>query len=134
MPKTRRTPQISTRLAGADFIAFELLCRLEGKTKTELARKAIQYYIANHEKELVDEKEGPIAQSLKSIEDRLAGILVKVGIEVCSMNHLMWTRSDPEIREELFAECRSAGVKQMKNKLNKDEEGLREKVRRESSD
>jgi len=134
MPKTRRTPQISTRLAGADFIAFELACRLEGKTKTEMARKAIQFYLANSEKAHVEEKEGPIAESLKSIEDRLAGLLAKVGTEVFSMSHLMWTRTDPDVRKELFAECWAAGVKRMKTKLNKDEEGLRDGMRRESRD
>ena len=129
MPKTRRTPQISTRLAGADFIQFELLCRLEGKTKTELARKAIQWYLANHEKLVNEERDAAVVQSLKSIEDRLAGIMVKVGIEVCSMNHLFWTRTDEDVRKQLFAECWSAGVKRMKNKLKPDEEALRGEMR-----
>lgn len=97
--------------------------------KTELARKAIKWYLANHEKEVHNERETEIAKSLKSIEDRLAGILVKVGMEVCSMNHLFWTRTDPEVRKELFQKCWEAGVKRMQRKLRDDEEQLRDKMR-----
>jgi len=36
MPKTRRTPKIETRLSPVGQMQFDQLCRLEGKTKTEI--------------------------------------------------------------------------------------------------
>lgn len=129
MPKTKRTPQISTRLAPSVYADFDRLCRLEGKTKTETARKAITWYVENHEKLLNEEKDTVIEQRLKKMEDRMAGLIVKLGFEMCSMNHLFWTRTDPEVRRELFAECYAAGVKRFNRKLTESEEGVKERAK-----
>ena len=124
MPKTKRTPQIVTRVAPSVFMEFDKLCRLEGKTKSELARKAITWYVENQELLLSNERDSALEQRLKKMENRIASLLVKVGIEVCSQGHLFWTRTEKEIRRELFKDCYAAGVRRMKNKLKDDEDQL----------
>lgn len=121
----RRTPTIATKLVASDHVKFEQLCRMEGKTKTEIARKAILEYMERQEKGIADERESKLEARLRKMEDRLAGILVKLGIGIFKMDHLFWLRSDKEIRRDLFKECYVAGVRRMREKLSKQEEELR---------
>jgi hypothetical protein len=51
----RRTPTIATKLSAIDFIKFEAFCRMEGKTKTEIAREAILLYMKVRESDTIDE-------------------------------------------------------------------------------
>jgi len=122
----RRTPRLETRLAPQDFIDFDQICRAEGKTRSEMVRKAIQFYVANHEKQRKEPEESLLDKRLKKMEDRIAGLLVKLGIGVYKLDHLFWIRTDKEIRRELFKECYVSGVRRMREKLNKDEEELRQ--------
>lgn len=124
MPR-KRTPTVATKLAPADYIKYEQVCRLEGKTKTEIARKAILDYMERREKAVSDERESKLEARLRKMEDRIAGLLVKLGIGIYKMDHLFWTRADKEIRRELFKECYVAGVRRMREKLSQDEEALR---------
>jgi len=124
--KVRRTPRVETRLAPQDFIDFDQICRIEGKTRSEMVRKAIQFYVSNHEKQKREPEESILDKRLKRMEDRIAGLLVKLGIGVYKLDHLFWLRSDKEIRRELFKDCYVAGVRRMREKLNKDEEELRQ--------
>lgn len=130
MPKTKRTPQVSTRLAPSVYADFDRLCRMEGKTKTEIARKAITWYVENHEQLLNEERDTVIEKRLRTMENRMAGLIVKLGFEMCSMNHLFWTRTDPEVRKELFSECYAAGVKRFNRKLTEDEEQVKERAKK----
>jgi hypothetical protein len=124
--KVRRTPRMETRLAPQDFIEFDQICRMEGKTRSEMVRKAIQFYVANHERLRKEPEESALDKRLKKMEDRIAGLLVKLGIGVYKLDHLFWIRSDSSVRKELFKECYVAGVRRMREKLNKDEEELRQ--------
>lgn len=124
----RRTPTIATKLVASDHIRFEQFCRMEGRTKTEIARKAILEYMERKEKGIADERESKLEARMRKMEDRLAGILVKLGIGIFKMDHLFWMRSDKEIRRELFKECYVAGVRRMRERLSKQEEDLREQA------
>jgi hypothetical protein len=77
MSTPKRTPAIQVRLAAADHMRLDLCCRLEGKNRNELARKALLFYLDKHDSEEVKNFESPIAERIKKIEDRLAGIMAK---------------------------------------------------------
>jgi len=121
----KRTPTIATKLATADFNKFEQLCRTEGKTKTEVARKAILYYMEAKEADLVDERESALEKRFHKMENRLAGLLVKLGVGIYGLEHLFWTRTEEERRKNLFHECYVSGVRKMHDKLRPEEEDLR---------
>jgi len=121
----KRTPTIATKLAAADFNKFEQLCRVEGKTKTEVAREAILYYMGAKEAEAINERESELEQRFHKMENRLAGLLVKLGVGIYGLEHLFWTRTDDEVRKKLFHECYVSGVRKMHDKLKPEEEDLR---------
>ena len=73
----KRTPSVEIKLAAPDWIQFDLACRLNGKSRTEMARHAIQSYLKNQNNPAIEAQESALEQRLKKIEDRLAGIMAK---------------------------------------------------------
>ncbi|MBS2005372.1 MAG: hypothetical protein JST44_27920 [Cyanobacteria bacterium SZAS LIN-5] len=124
----RRTPTIATKLAAPDHIKFDQFCRLEGKTKTEVAREAIRYYMKTRESELLDEQQSPLEKRLLKMENRFASLLVKLGVGIFATEHLLWSRMGEDERGQLFSECYASGVKKMRSKLRPEEDELREQT------
>lgn len=81
MSTPARTPMIHIRLAPTDHIRLDLRCRLEGKQRTDLARKALLFYLDHVENQETAVAESPVAQRLKKSEDRLAAVLAKSSFE-----------------------------------------------------
>lgn len=119
-----RRPTVETKLSEADFVRFEQLCRLEDKTKTELAREAIRFYMDQKENKILDERESAVEQRIKKMEDRIAKLIVKVGLDVGTLHQLFWSRSDKDGRDQLFTECYISAVQRLKNKLSNQEDEL----------
>jgi diketogulonate reductase-like aldo/keto reductase len=124
MPQ-KRAPTIATKLAPVDHERFEQFCRMKDKTKTELARAAILFYMEHNEDEFFRERDSLIEQRLKSMEDRFGGLMAKIGVGVFGLEHLFWTRTEQDFRKQLFQDCYVAGVRKMRNKLKPEEEDLR---------
>ncbi|MEZ4536979.1 MAG: hypothetical protein R3D26_18585 [Cyanobacteriota/Melainabacteria group bacterium] len=124
-----RRPTVETKLSEADFVRFEQLCRLEDKTKTELAREAIRFYMDQKENKILDERESAVEQRIKKMEDRIAKLIVKVGLDVGTLHQLFWSRSDKDGRDELFTECYISAVQRLKNKLSNKEDELVSKAK-----
>jgi len=122
---TKRTPTIATKLAAVDHIKYEQFCRMEGRTKTEVTRDAILYYMQAKQKEQLDEHQAAIEKRFHKMENRLAGLMVKLGVGIYGLEHLFWTRTDDDIRKKLFHECYVSGVRKMHDKLKPEEEDLR---------
>jgi len=128
MPKTRRTPKVETRLSPEAFIHFDQLARMEGKTRTAMARQAIMWYLQHHKELQNAQIESVLDARLNKIEKRLAGLLVKLGLDIGTIYSLMWTRTDPASRKEIFQECYLRAVRRMHRKLRAEEEDLRGEI------
>lgn len=124
----RRTPTIATKLAAPDHIKFDQFCRLEGKTKTEVAREAIRFYMNTRESELLAEQQSPLEKRVLKIENRFASLLVKLGVGIFTIESLLWSRIAEDDRGRLFSECYASGVKKMRSKLKPEEDDLREQT------
>lgn len=125
-----RRPTVETKLSEPDFIRFEQLCRLEDKTKTQLAREAIRFYMDHRDNQILDQRESAVELRIKKMEDRIAKLIVKVGLDVGTLHQLFWSRSDKDGRDELFTECYISAVKRLQNKLNKQEDELADKAKK----
>jgi len=104
--KTKQPNPIRTRLSIADHARFNEMCKLEGKTQTELARQAIVEMLDRQEKGTQAEIKDKLAERLKKMEDRMAALLARNNLDIGIVYQLMWLRSDPEKREALFAAAR----------------------------
>ena len=125
-----RRPTVDTKLSESDYIRLDQFCRLKQRTKTEVAREAIRFYLDHQENKILDERESAVEQRIKKMEDRIAKLIVKVGLDVGTLHQLFWSRADQDGRDELFTECYISADKQLQNKLNKQEDELAEKAKK----
>lgn len=123
------TPTIATKLSKSDYARFEQLCRSEDKTKVEVAREAIRFYLDQFDKEILDERETLLEKRIKKLEDRIAKLIVKVALDVGTLHQLFWSRTNKEIRDELFTQCHLSAVKRLQKKLSNQEKSVAEKAK-----
>ena len=65
MGRQKQTPLIATRLATADLLRFEQICRLEGKTRSDIARKALLEFLDRYEHGAEGQVKDRLAERLK---------------------------------------------------------------------
>lgn len=123
---SKDTSTIETRLRKADLERFKKLAKAEGKTNAQLLRDIALAYMdrqqrateSEQEMERLAKRDQAITKSLKSIENRFAGLIVKLGYDVESLYFLLWRTLAPEDeREKLFNKCYELGVKRWNTKL-----------------
>jgi metal-responsive CopG/Arc/MetJ family transcriptional regulator len=134
MPKTKNEPSFNIRLSREDLTEFDGLCHGEGKNRTELAREFIREGMARRKQQKLDEVESEFAAEVRKQTDRiigvirknnvelasrLAGIMTKLVLENSTTFNVLYHKSDPEQRDELFALAR----KQALIMLNEDIKG-----------
>jgi hypothetical protein len=99
-----------------------LLLKKQGGTRTELVRKAILHYldctVDAPEIERMHERDRLLVNSLKSIENRFAGLMVRLGIDVQTVIALLWAGAPKEQREQLFRECKKVGQSRFRRHLD----------------
>jgi hypothetical protein len=133
MPKIKTVPPIQMRLTAADFIRFDEQCRLSGKTRTEQARIAIRYWLDRQEAEPLQERENELEQRMKKMENHMASLLVRLGIDVNTLYFMLWDRSDPETRKGLWEAYRVKAAERFLKPLKGAEKEAKEKVANEIS-
>lgn len=117
MSKKRNYLGLNVGLAEPERKKLDHLHRTTGKTKSEIAREAIRFYLDNYERLQTAEKESPLERRLKKMEDRLAALMARTAIDVGTVYTLLWHRSDGEDRKELFSACYTQAIDRLKKKL-----------------
>jgi hypothetical protein len=117
MPKSKQTPPVQLRLIPADHLRFDAMCRLKGKTRTQLAREAINWFL--NQPEGADATSGgtDLERRLKKMEDRLAKIQVKTAIDAGMIYLLMYRNMDLNERDKAIAWAYQSSVKRLRKKL-----------------
>lgn len=121
MPK--QTDPIRTRLAVEDRVRFEQICRAEGVTETELARRALLAFIDAYDKGAQASARDRLAEVLAASEearrkdtDRLAKMMARLTIDVGIINQVFYKRAAKEDREKLWESARTASIARLTHK------------------
>lgn len=125
MPITSKSPTVQTRLASPDHQRFKEQARIEGLSQSDLARKALRWYMDNHEQLKDQGRDSATAQALDKMTNRICGMLARQGAEVGTLYELTW-QSCPE---EKFLAALNKTKQRMRNRLEKDEKELAEKFK-----
>lgn len=130
----KRVPTFDIRLSPDDLKEFDGICQVEKKTRTELAREFVREGMARRKQEQQEEIEHELAAEIRKQTDRiigvirknnlelasrLAGLLTKLVLENSTTFNVLYHKTDPEQREELFTLAR----KQALVMLNEDIKG-----------
>lgn len=122
--KHPRVPLLNTRVIAEDYARLEELCKVTGKTKTELVREAVIQYLdrAGNEYEekakdrliaRLNEFEARFIAEQKKATERLAKIGSRNLIDVGQILQILYKRADPNTRGALWDESRKGSLKRL---------------------
>jgi hypothetical protein len=117
MAQEKRTPPFQIRLSSEDQNKFEILRRLQGKSRSEMGRTAINWYIEHHDKLAADKRESILERRMKKMEDRLAALHARTAIDVGLIYHLIWRNMDKNTRSDALAWAYNSTIARLKRKL-----------------
>ena len=123
-----RTPVITTRLASTDRLKFEQICQSEGKTTSQVARDALLFYIDGKERKVMANREDRLASVMKHEVNRLAGLLVRVSMDLGLIIYLMYRHMGEKERDDMMRKARDWSVKRLHVRLGAEEAELKEQL------
>jgi len=83
-------PRVETKLARADFLRVDDLARLEKKTKAEVVREAVLWYLDNRERVKNEPKETAIAREIEGMTNRICAMLARQGRQIGTVYELTY--------------------------------------------
>ncbi len=81
-------PKLETKLAREDHRRVEEVARSEGKTKSEVLREAVLWYLDNKDRIKNEPHDTAIALSIEAMTNRLAAMLARQGRQIATMFEL----------------------------------------------
>jgi hypothetical protein len=127
--KAQRTPTIETKLLLEDHMRFERLCRIDGKTKSEVIRDAVRFYIDAREQNLLQDRDAKLEKQIKKGFDRLAAMQARANIDIGVMYNFAWNNLPKETRGEIIKTAYKQSVRRLKEKLTQDEQDVKDLIR-----
>lgn len=128
MPRKRTYLGLYVGLASEDRKRLAEIAKAQGKTKTDVARKAIIEYLDRVENRDAAEDESKVATAIKRMENRIAGLMARSAIDIGTIYQVLWLRSDPAKRKELFDKSRAFSIQRLNKKLEAEEVQIKERI------
>jgi hypothetical protein len=127
-PKTYQNLYVG--LVDKDQKRLDALAQKDGKTKTELAREALLWYLERRENEQNLERDSAYARSINEMTNRICGMLARQGTALGVLYEVTW-RSLPDEQSKMAFEGIVNEVKgKQRKRLDEDEKILVEKMRK----
>ncbi len=122
-------PTLETKLAREDFQRVEALAKVEGKSKSELVREAVLWYL-EHKDELANKpRDTETVLAIREMTNRVCGMLARQGGIVGTLYELTWMSLTSEEGKRQFQAANSTAKQKMRTRLEKDEKEVSEKLR-----
>ena len=102
MSQEKRVPPFQVKLSSGDLTRLDAVCLQANKSRPELAREAIRFWLEHKDATENNARESEVEQRLRKMEDHMASLLVRLGIDVNTLYFMLWDRSDPETRKGLW--------------------------------
>ena len=128
MEKTKKRvfkPRVETKLAREDFRRVDDLARIEKKTKSEVVREAVLFYL-DHQEEIKNEpRETAIALSIEAMTNRVCAMLARQGRQIGTVCELTYSNMSRTAEGKAAFEAAANTAKQkMAKSVQKDERDL----------
>jgi hypothetical protein len=134
MPKPRKYTPLNVNLSSDDHrrlaeMAKELSTEHE-RTKTDLAREAIRWYLDHYEKIKEDNRQAELTKALNAMTNRICGMLARQGAEVGTLYELAWQNHVDNKIEGRFTSAANTVKANMRKRLTEDERKLAESMKK----
>ncbi len=118
-------PKLETKLAREDHRRVEEVARSEGKTKSEVLREAVLWYLDNKDRIKNEAHDTAIAISIEAMTNRLAAMLARQGRMVAAMFELTHdSMSGTAEGESAFAAAVTRANQKMAKRVQEEEREL----------
>ncbi len=113
--KKLRIPPMEIRLAPSDQLRFDHYAASLGKTKTEMAREAVRYWLDHQDKQINDDRESKLEARIRKMEDRLAAMIMRGTIDTGVLYQAIYYNFGADA-EKAFMSFYNQSVKRLKFK------------------
>lgn len=121
-------PTLETKLTREDFNRVDAMAKAEGRTKSEIMREALLWYL-DHKAELANKpRETETVQAIKEMTNRVCAMLARQGGQVGTLYELTYMSLPNEDAKKQFQAANSTAKQKMRTRLEKDEKELAEKL------
>ena len=139
MPRKNQYQDISVGLNEKDRLKLAELAGLQSRTKTEIAREAIMFYLNNYENIKNQSRDHEIAEAIKyatnqllkaisSGVDRICKMLARQGAAIGTLYELSWMAlPDDEDARRIFESAANKAKDKMRKRLELDEAEIAER-------
>lgn len=130
MPKSINSfkSKIETYLSGGDHDRFLSVCRQRKVSRAAIAREAIRWYLDNLEQTRESKIESEISKSIKSMTDRIWGMLARQGAQTGTLFELAWQNHVENKIEDRFVAAANLVKSKMRKRLEDDEKAIAERM------
>ncbi|HIA53757.1 MAG TPA: hypothetical protein EYN91_16975 [Candidatus Melainabacteria bacterium] len=120
--------KIDTYLSAIDQERLSAICKLKRKTKSEIAREAIRWYLDYQEQGKATKSESELAKNVKNMTDRICGMLARQGAQTGTLFELAWQNHVENKMQDRFISAANLVKGKMRKRLEDDEKAIAERM------
>lgn len=118
-------PKVETKLTRQDFKRVDDLAKLEGKTKSEVVREAVLWYLDHVDDLKNEQRDTVIAQSIDGMANRVCAMLARQGRQIGTIFELTYSQMSRTKEGKASFEAASSTANQKQNRsVTRDEREL----------
>jgi len=129
MPPKKKYQDARVGLTADDRSQLDTLAKSNKKTRAQVAREAIRWYLDHQEKLTNDSRESMLEKRMKRMEDRLAALMARTAIDIGMVYHLMYRHMDNKSRDDVLSWAYDSAVKRLRKKLAGQDAAIKELVK-----
>jgi hypothetical protein len=129
MARKKTYQNLYVGLTSVEHERLRALAEIDGKTKTELGREALTWYLDRRENEENLERDSVYARSIKEMTNRICGMLARQGTALGVLYDLAWHSLEDEKSRQFFDEILKEVKSKQRKRLEADEKVLAAKMK-----
>lgn len=130
MPKQNNDlkKKIDTYLSAQDHQRLLSLTKVKRKTRSEVVREAVRWYLDNHEQTKPSKNESELSKNIKNMTDRICGMLARQGAQTGTLYELAWQNHVENKIQDRFVAANNLVKGKMRKRLEDDEKAIAERM------
>jgi len=129
MARQKTYQNLYVGLTSQDQERLGALAKIDGKTKAELGREALLWYLDQRDNQQNTDRDGVYARSINEMANRVCGMLARQGTAIGVLYELAWQSQEDEKAREAFDEVVKEVKSKQRKRLDAEEKALREKMK-----
>jgi hypothetical protein len=127
-PNNELKKKIDTYLSAQDHQRLISLTKVKRKTRSEVVREAVRWYLDNHEQAKPSKNDSELSKNIKNMTDRICGMLARQGAQTGTLYELAWQNHVENKMQERFVAASNLVKGKMRKRLEDDEKAIAERM------